>query len=358
MSGVDVVVPCYNYARFLPRCVESLLDQPGVDVRVLIIDDCSSDDTPVVGAQLAARDPRIEFRRHEKNLGHIATYNEGLLGWVRQKYCLLISADDAVAPGSLSRAASLMDADDSIGMTYGMAVFFSTDQDIAPGAAREAGEIPPHQLIPSETFLRRCCAVGNPVPTPTAVVRTALQHEVGGYSPELPHSADMEMWMEFAVRGPIAVLNYPQAYYRVHGTNMSNQYHSRWTNDRREQLETATRVFARWGTKVPQSRNWLDAMTRRFGDEALGIASNAFDLGNLDAYRQCVDAAFEFDPSLRHSKAWRKLRTKRMMGPELWRHLRPAVNRLRGLKDSNLWELETSRPMQVGRQFGWWPQVS
>ena len=53
------------------------LSQP-VDVRVLIIDDASTDDTPEVAAALAAEDARVEFRRHAVNRGHIATYNEGL----------------------------------------------------------------------------------------------------------------------------------------------------------------------------------------------------------------------------------------------------------------------------------------
>src|SRR6185312_15605269 len=44
LTSVDVVVPCYNYARFLQECVGSVLSQDGVDVRVLIIDDASIDD--------------------------------------------------------------------------------------------------------------------------------------------------------------------------------------------------------------------------------------------------------------------------------------------------------------------------
>src|SRR6476620_6267283 len=55
--SVSVIVPCYNYAHYLTMCVESVLDQESVDVRVLVIDDCSTDETPVVGARLAA-DPR------------------------------------------------------------------------------------------------------------------------------------------------------------------------------------------------------------------------------------------------------------------------------------------------------------
>src|ERR1700678_792414 len=93
MSPVDVVVPCYNYGRYLKGCVESVLSQRDVDVRVLIIDDASSDDTPVIGEGLAANDMRITFRRHAVNLGHIKTFNEGILDWARAPYTLLSSAD-------------------------------------------------------------------------------------------------------------------------------------------------------------------------------------------------------------------------------------------------------------------------
>src|ERR1700754_2370869 len=103
MSTVDVVIPCYNYARYLRGCVSSALDQPGVDVRVLVIDDASSDETASVGRDLARSDGRVTFRRHESNKGHIATYNEGLIGWSTADYTALLSADDLLAPGSLGR---------------------------------------------------------------------------------------------------------------------------------------------------------------------------------------------------------------------------------------------------------------
>ena len=40
MSRIDVVVPCYNYGRFLRQCVESVLEQSHRNLRVFIIDDC------------------------------------------------------------------------------------------------------------------------------------------------------------------------------------------------------------------------------------------------------------------------------------------------------------------------------
>ena len=64
MSSVSVVVPSYNYAHYLEGCVHSIVSQPGVEVEVLIIDDCSQDDTPAVATRLAENDTRITFRRH------------------------------------------------------------------------------------------------------------------------------------------------------------------------------------------------------------------------------------------------------------------------------------------------------
>src|SRR5262249_22542729 len=74
---VGVVTPAYNYARYLRECVDSVLAQRDVDVHALIIDDCSSDDTPALCRELAA-DPRVTFIRHERNRGHIASVNERL----------------------------------------------------------------------------------------------------------------------------------------------------------------------------------------------------------------------------------------------------------------------------------------
>src|SRR5207245_10444433 len=103
MRRVDVIVPCYNYGRFLPSCINSVLSQEGVEVRVLILDDASTDGSGDVAEELAEQDRRVTVRRHRTNRGHIATYNEGI-EWVAGDYTLLLSADDMPTDGALGRA--------------------------------------------------------------------------------------------------------------------------------------------------------------------------------------------------------------------------------------------------------------
>src|SRR3954453_21056063 len=119
---VSVVIPCYKYGRYLPDCVRSVLDQEGVDARVLIIDDASPDDSAEVALRLAAEDERVEARIHEVNRGHIATYNEGLLEWADGDYSVLLSADDLLTPGSLARAAAVLTEHPDVGFVYGHAL--------------------------------------------------------------------------------------------------------------------------------------------------------------------------------------------------------------------------------------------
>jgi glycosyltransferase involved in cell wall biosynthesis len=109
LPTIDVVVPCYNYGRHLPDCIDSLLTQDGCDLRVLIIDDASTDGSAAVARALAAKDSRVSVLVHEANRGHIATYNEGI-AWSSADYFLLLSADDALVPDALARAIAIMEA--------------------------------------------------------------------------------------------------------------------------------------------------------------------------------------------------------------------------------------------------------
>jgi hypothetical protein len=348
MTAVDVVVPCYNYGRYLEWCVSTLLSQADVDVRVLILDDASEDETPFVGGRLAAADPRVEFRRHEKNAGHIATFNEGLLGWARAPYSLLISADDGLAPGALARVTRLMNAHPDIGMAYGMATIITDEHCSGPATSPD----PEYRIVGCPQFVERCCR-GNPVPTATAVVRTRVQQSLGGYRADLPHAGDMEMWMRFALHGPIGVLRAVQGYYRWHGRNMSAGYYARRLGDQRERVLAFRALESRLRTAVPEFDAWFGSMRDRLGNEALGLAALAFESGDADGVDECIAFAADVHSSLRRSSAWQKLQVKRFLGRRAWRLLGPVLRRLRGITPRP--EVPARGRHRPGNSIGWWP---
>lgn len=69
MAKVDVIIPCYNYGRFLRGCVESVLGQKGVDVGVVIVDDRSTDHSAAVSDALVQQDSGSSSYLYRKILG-------------------------------------------------------------------------------------------------------------------------------------------------------------------------------------------------------------------------------------------------------------------------------------------------
>lgn len=67
-------VPLYNRAEYLPRALESLLAQTYRDFAVVMVDDCSRDETSSIARSYAARDPRVVYRRNARRLGMIRNW--------------------------------------------------------------------------------------------------------------------------------------------------------------------------------------------------------------------------------------------------------------------------------------------
>ena len=345
MASVDVVIPCYNYAKYLPGCIASVLSQEGVEVRALIIDDCSTDDTPIVGAALASGDSRVIYRRHAQNMRHIATYNEGLIDWATADYSLLLSADDLLAPGALRRATEVMEKHPDVHLAYGMALEFSDDAQLANLPAAPEGE---YQIVPGPEFVRRCI-IGNPVPTPSAIVRTRLQKKVGGYSKSLPHTADMEMWMRFGAHGDVGVVPQVIAYKRTHATNMSIQYAEQPLGDFRERIEACRELLAVHGKALGAAAPTLDEAHELIGTQIFWRASALADGGHIAACDEAMKLAAELAPGLTRTAAWKRLRLKRMLPAPIRSRL---MSLLRGARAT----AATAPLLASGaRQVGWWP---
>lgn len=315
---VSVIVPCYNYAHFLPRCLGSVLDQPGVDVRVLIIDDCSSDDSPAMAAQLAAASGgRVEVRRHEVNRGHIATYNEGL-DWADGDYVVLLSADDLLTPGSLGRATQIMEERPAVGMVYGRPLYAPSDQPLPSPGGRWRGT---SVWSGARWVAKRCRTGDNCISSPEVVVRTAVHKQVGGYKAELPHSGDLEMWLRIGAVADIAyVRGTPQAIYRVHAASMLRTTY----NDPLVDLQHRRAAFDAFFATCPDAAD-LDRNRRRVGRalarQALWQASRALDRGQEDEVD--VDALVAFAeagcPDLRRLPHWYGFALRRRFGRRaLW----------------------------------------
>jgi glycosyltransferase involved in cell wall biosynthesis len=332
VSRVDVIIPCYNYGRFLRACVESVLTQQGVEVRALVLDDASSDETVAVAEELSEQDQRVLFRRHSSNCGHIRTYNQGL-DWATAEYALLLSADDLLIPGALRRAVRLLDVHPEVGFCYGRQILFQTDPVMLAQAPASHGCR--WRISSGPAFLDMICATGhNPIPTPTVVVRTDLQRKLGGYRMELPHTADMEMWLRFGAHGAVGYLEADQAFKRMHGRNMQVDFLATPLGDFEQRKAAFEMFFEHYEPGVVNAERLRQVARRSLAGHAFWTASAAFDDANVQACQELLTFALELDPGLRSMPSWSRLAWKRLLGPTLWRTARPFVDYLRGGKSA------------------------
>jgi glycosyltransferase involved in cell wall biosynthesis len=324
MSSVSVVIPCYKYGHFLEEAAGSVLDdQEGVDVRVLIIDDASPDDSAEVAGKIAARDPRVEVIVHETNKGNIATYNEGLIDWADGDYCTLVSADDRLTPGALRRAADFLDAHPNAGFVYGHPLWFWQDNPVPAPRTKLRG----WSVWPGPRWLeRRFRQAENNITTPEVVVRTSVQKRAGGYDPRLPHSGDLELWLRLAANSDVGFLHgVDQAFYRVHGKNMRKSYNV--LPDLRQQRLAWEMALERCGSVMSDPERLSAIVHRKLARAALWAAARAYDEGHTDQapVGGLVEFAAECWPDVRRLPLYQTLRIRQHLGPGVMPRLEPFI---------------------------------
>ena len=104
---VSVLVPSYNYAAQLRRCIDSVLAQRNASFELVISDDASTDASDAIIRSY--RDPRLRYERQPHNLGMVPNWRR-CVALARGEYLLLLGADDYLKPDMLARCAAVLDA--------------------------------------------------------------------------------------------------------------------------------------------------------------------------------------------------------------------------------------------------------
>ena len=109
------------------------------------------------------------------------------------------------------------------------------------------------------------------------VVRTSLQHELGGYRPELTHTGDLEMWMRFAVHASVGqILDADQAFYRLHGRNMHVSLYAAAARDVQQRRAAYDTIFQNYRESIPSWEQLQKMADRSLACDALWAVCQAY----------------------------------------------------------------------------------
>jgi len=216
---VSVLIPTYNYARYLPLAIESVLNQDFTDFELIIQDDCSKDNT-AEAVERYLSDRRLIFETNERNLGLAGNWN-CCLSKARGEYIKFVFADDLLAsPDCLARMVSVLDRDRSVSLVTSARNIIDSESrlvhvlsDFGRGSLTADG----HRII-SYCLLRLTNFIGEP-----SAVMFRRADSGRGFSPRYAHALDMEFWFHLLEKGRFVFIDETLTSYRVHPRQKTNE---------------------------------------------------------------------------------------------------------------------------------------
>jgi glycosyltransferase involved in cell wall biosynthesis len=208
----SILVPTYNYRRYLPEALESALRQSATDIEIVVVDNCSEDGTRELLEEYARRDPRIVAHRNDANLGMVANFNR-CIELARGTYLKFLCADDVLEPACVERLVAAIEASPGIALAGCARRYFRDD---GAGAGTRGYAAP--GVLPGEAAIRDCFFRGNLIGEPTAVLFRRSEAR-GGFDAAYRQAFDMELWFRLLEGGGFAYVEAPLCAIREHGSS-------------------------------------------------------------------------------------------------------------------------------------------
>lgn len=235
-DGVSILVATYNGATYLAEQMDSILAQVSPDDEVIVVDDCSSDNTFAMLSDYARRFPAVIALRNEKNLGVRKTF-ERLLHLARKDIVFLSDQDDIWVQGRKARMTDALHQDGCVAVLANSLILTEN------GIDRAFYPEPHHPDVASiwRNFARNafigCCM--------------AFRRDILAIALPFPERLSMHDWWlgtcAMAV-GRVCYLPEPSLLYRRHGGNLSSSTRRPWRvvlRDRRVNLRALTVLAGR-----------------------------------------------------------------------------------------------------------------
>lgn len=216
---ISVIIPCYNYGRFLPDAVNSVLGQTkgGPAVEIIVVDDGSTDDTAAVAQGLGSAIRYI----HQENQGLSAARNTGIRA-IKGNYLVFLDADDLLTTGTIASHLDNFTAHPKLDVSVCLSLqAFSSD------SGRR------NYLWPLKcAHLDMHLCHSNISPVHTFMLRAEVAQEIGFFDPDLKACEDQDYWLRCAALGKrFGVNSEGLVIYRQHGQSMTSQMSRQLAHD-------------------------------------------------------------------------------------------------------------------------------
>jgi len=213
MATVDVIIPAFNAAKYLPAAIESVLSQTFDDWQILLVDDGSTDNTAEVVAPFLDRfGSKIKYIK-QANRGLPAARNTAIRASTAE-FLALLDADDVWLPCRLSESLKVLAERPQAGLAYGLITGIDPEDRLGSTWVGNLKDAEGH--IATHIYTRKVH-----LPCPTVTFRRRCIDEVGIFDETMRATEDRDLWLRIALRYEVAFVPTVLAYYRVSPDSMS-----------------------------------------------------------------------------------------------------------------------------------------
>lgn len=277
MTFVTIGLPVFNGQRFLRPCLDSLLAQSFDDFELIISDNASTDGTPEIIAEYAARDPRIRFERSLKNEG--AAWNHGrVLGLARGPYFKWLGADDICHPDFLQRCIAALEETPEAVLAFPRSEVID---DAGEPVMRTTERLPldsPDVVKRFQALMSAFSIAHNPY---YGVMRRQVLQQVRPMGANL--AGDRCLLGRLALRGPFIEIDEILMYRRTHdGNRRTHADDQRFFHPERPDIYRTRewRVLREHARAIVKAPVWLPTKLRLFGRLASWMVKQRVDLAS------------------------------------------------------------------------------
>jgi glycosyltransferase involved in cell wall biosynthesis len=269
---VSVVIPSYNYGRYIKTAVDSVLAQDYPNIEVVVSDNASKDETSRVLAAYA-NDARVRVHVNPRNIGLTPNINNGIT-LARGEFVTMLSADDFLLPGHTSRLVALAQAYPQTAFVYGNS-YFAEETGVPHSVRNVYGQVAARYAEGRNEFawLFMTCYMC----LPTILFRKAVLERYGLFDATLDIASDWEICMRLAHGGEqFAYTPVPVAGVRQHAAQRSAAAYTHSGDELRESLEIGERYATT--ENAPRFRGFEKRMRMLVGDRLARLRETNPDL--------------------------------------------------------------------------------
>jgi len=203
---ISIVLPVYNGARYLRESIDSCLAQTFRNWELIIVNDCSTDESGAIAEEYAAKDERIRVIHNETNLKLPASLNAGFRQ-AKGEYLTWTSDDNRYLPHALQRMLDFLHEQPEYTMVC-----------TAVECIDDEGLFTNYVLIPLQHHLLCCNSVGA-----CFLYRRNVLETVGEYDTNCFLAEDYEYWLRIACKHKIGTVNQVSYLYRFHSQSLTSR---------------------------------------------------------------------------------------------------------------------------------------